>query len=121
MNEVRVTERSELDAGTAGDGRNDAPMVMAIEMAMAVNPIAVVTVGAATLEPMERNKNGKRRRWSKAPATIIVTGGWSSRMELKAQQRAPELAQLPRTISKMANKLEVQTEMQETQWLRLKM
>jgi len=120
MTEVRVSERSGLDMGGAADGRSDAPMDMVMEMATAVASIAVETAGEDTLEPLERNENRKRRRRSEVPATAWALGDWRSRMERAAQQRARELAQLHRTITKMAHMLETQTALQETQWRGMK-
>jgi len=57
MTEFRVSERSDLDAGEADNGRNNAPINMAMEMATAVTSIAVETESATILEPMERNEN----------------------------------------------------------------
>jgi hypothetical protein len=93
MTEVRVSERRGLDTGEAADGRSDAPMDMAMEMATAVTSIATGTAGEAALEPMERNENGKWRR-SEVPATAWARGDWRSRIERAAQQQARELAQL---------------------------
>jgi hypothetical protein len=119
MTEVRVSERRGLDTGEAADGRSDAPMDMAMEVATAVTSIAAGTAGEAALEPMERNENGKRR-WSEVPATAWALGDWRSRMERAAQQQACELAQLHRTIAKMANMLETHTALQEAQWRGMK-
>jgi len=119
MTEVRVTERRGLDTGEAADGRSDAPMDMAKEVATAVTSIATGTAGEAALEPMERNENGKRRR-SEVPATAWALGDWRSRMVRAAQQQARELAQLHRTITKMANMLETHTALQEAQWRGIK-
>jgi len=87
MTEVRGRERSGLDTGGAADGRSDAPMDMAMEMATAVISIAAVTAGEDTLEPMERNENGKRRWRSEVPAAAwaLGTGGaaWSARLSSK--------------------------------------
>jgi len=94
------------------DGRNDAPMDMAMEMATGVTFIAVETAGEATLEPMERNENRKRRR-SDVLVTTWALGDWRSCMERAAQNQARELAQLHRTISKMENMLETQSALQE--------
>jgi len=116
MTEVRVSDRSGLDTGGAADGRSDAPMDMVMEMATAVTAIAAETVGEVTLEPMERNENGKRRRRSEVPATAWALRDWRSRMERAAQQQARELAQLHRTIAKMANMLETQWRGMKT-WL----
>ena len=108
MTEVRVSKTRGLDTGEAADGRSDAPMDMAMEMAKAVTSIAAGTAGEATLEPKERNENGKRRR-SEVPATAWALRDWRSRMERVAQQQARELAQLHWTIAKMANMLETHT------------
>jgi hypothetical protein len=120
MTEVRVSERSGLDTGGVADGRSDAPMDMAMEMATAATSIAVETAGEDTLEPMEKNENGMWRRRSEVPATAWALRDWRSRMERAAQQHARELAQLHRTIAKMAHMLETQTALQETQWRGMK-
>ena len=119
MTEVRVSERRGLDTGEAADGRSDAPLDMAMEVATAVTSIAAGTAGEAALEPMERNENGKRRR-SEVPATAWALGDWRSRMERAAQPQAHQPAQLQRTISKMANMLETHTALQEAQWRGMK-
>jgi len=113
MTEVRGRERSCLDAGEAADRRSDAPMYMAMEMATVVTSITAGTAGEDTLEPLERNANGKRRRRYEVPATAWALGDWRSRMERAAQQQARELAQLHQTIAKMANMLEMHTALQE--------
>jgi len=62
-------------------------MDMAIQMTTAVTPSAAETAGEDTLEPMERNENGKRRRRSEVPAAAWPswTGGaaWSARLNSK--------------------------------------
>ena len=95
-------------------------MDVAMEMATTVTPIATETTGATIFEPMERNENGKRRRRSEAQATSLAPGDWRSRMERAAQQQAREIAQLHRTIAKMANMLDAQTALQEAQWRGMK-
>jgi len=62
MTEVIVSKRSGLDAGGAADRKSDESMDMAIEMAMAATSSAAETAGEDTLEPIERNENGMRRR-----------------------------------------------------------
>jgi hypothetical protein len=116
MTEVKGRERSDLDTGEAGDGRSDAPMDVAMEMATTVTPIAAETTGATIFEPMERNENGKRRRRSEASATALAPCDWRTRMERAAQQQSREVAQLHPTIAKMANMLDAQTALQEPQW-----
>jgi hypothetical protein len=74
MTEVRVSERSDLDTGEAADGRSNVPMDVVMDMATGLTPIAAETVGATTLQQMERKENGKRRRWSEAPATAWALG-----------------------------------------------
>jgi hypothetical protein len=91
MTEFRVSGRSDLDAGEAENGRSDAPMDVAMEMATAATSIAAETAGATIFEPMERNENGKRRSRSKAPA---APSDWRSRMERTIRQQAQELTQL---------------------------
>jgi hypothetical protein len=90
-------------------------MDMAIEMATAARSIAAETAGEDTLEPRERNENGKWRRSSEVPATTWALMDWRSRMEHAVQQQGRELAQLHRTIAKMTNMLETLTAPQETQ------
>jgi len=95
------------DTGAVGDGVWDAPIAMAMELA--VTPIAKVTTVTAPLEPTERNENGERQRRSEA---LAVAGGprdRRSRMQRTAQQHASELAWLHRTIAQMANRLETET------------
>jgi len=94
-------------------------MDMAMEVATAVTSIAAGTTCEAAPEPMERNENGKRKR-REVPATAWALGDWRSRMERAAQQQARELAQLHRTIAKMANMLETHTALQEAQWRGMK-
>jgi len=95
MTEFRVSVRSDLDAGEAEQGRSDAPMDVAMEMATATTPVAAETVGAAIFEPMKRNENRKQRRRSEAPA---APSDWRSRMEMTTRQQAQELTQLHRTV-----------------------
>jgi len=78
MTEIRGSERRDPHVGKAGDGRSDAPMDMAMEMATAATSIAAETAGVTIIDPMLRNENGKRRRRSEAPAT---PSDWRSRME----------------------------------------
>jgi hypothetical protein len=120
MSELRGSERSGPDMGGAADRRSDAPMNIVMEMATAVTPISAETAGEDTLEVMERNVNGKRRRRSEVPAAAWALGDWRSRMERAAQQQACELAQLHRTVAKMANMLETHTALQDAQWLGMK-
>jgi len=80
MTEARVSERRGLDTGEVADGRSDAPMDMVMEMATVLTSIATGTAGKATLEPMEGNENGKRRR-SEVPATTWALRDWRSCME----------------------------------------
>jgi hypothetical protein len=81
MTEVWVSERSNQLTGEVGDGRSDAPMDIAIEMATAMSPIASDTnAGAATLHQMVRNENGMPRRRSEMPAITLVPGDYRSRM-----------------------------------------
>ena len=121
MSKVRGSQRSGLDTGGAVDGRSDAPIDMAMEMATAVTPIAAETAGEDTLEPMERNENGKRRRRSEVLAATWALGDWRSQMERAAQQQASELAQLHRTVAKMGNMLETHTALQVAQWRGMKL
>jgi len=58
MIEVRVSERSDLDTGEAGDGRSNTPMDVAMEMATAATTTAAETAGGTIFERMESNENG---------------------------------------------------------------
>jgi hypothetical protein len=116
MTEVRVSGRSDLDAGEAGDGRSDASMEVAMEMATAATPVAAETAGATIVEPMERNENGKRRRKIEAPATALAPSDWRSRMERMVRQQAQEQMQLHRTVGPLTNVLEAQAALEEAQW-----
>jgi hypothetical protein len=100
MTEFRGSERSDLHAGEAGDGRSDTPMDMVMEMATAARSIDAETAGVTIFEPMERNENGKRRWRSKVPAS---PSDWSSRMERTMRQPAQEITQLHRTIGHLTN------------------
>jgi len=95
-------------------------MDIAMEMATAVTPIAAETAGEDALEPTERNENGKRRRRSEVPEAAWALGDWRTCMERAAQQQARKLAQLHRTVAKMANMLETNTALQEAQWRGMK-
>jgi hypothetical protein len=115
MTEVRGSERRGLDTRGAADGRSDAPMDMVMEMATVVTSIADETAGEDTLEPMEKNENGKRRRRNEILAATWGLGDWRGLMERAAQQPARELAQLHRTVAKMASMLQAHTALQEAQ------
>jgi hypothetical protein len=121
MTEVRRSERSRLDTGGAGDGTSDAVIDMVMEMATAVTSITTETAGEDTLDPMERTENRKQRRRSEVPAAAWALGDWRSRMERAAQQQARKLAQLHRTVPKMANMLEAHTALQEVLWRGMKL
>jgi len=116
MTEARVSGRSDLDTGEAGDGRSNAPMDVAMEMATAATPVAAETAGTTIVEPMERNENGKRRRRSEAVATAVDPSDWRSRMERTMRQQAQELTQLHRTVGHLTNLLEAQAAREEAQW-----
>ena len=108
MTKFTVSKRSDLDAGEGGDGRRDAPMDMAMQVATAATP-----AGVTIFEPMESNENGKRRRRSEAPAAPT---DWRSRMERTIRQQAQELMQLHRTVGHLANLLEARAAREEAQW-----
>jgi hypothetical protein len=116
MTEARVSGRSDLDTGEAGDGRSDAPMDVAMEMATAATPVAAGTTGTTIVELTERNENGKRRRRSEAVATAVAPSDWRSRMERTMRQQAQELTQLHRTVGHLTNLLEAQAAREEAQW-----
>jgi hypothetical protein len=114
MTEFRGSERSDLDAAEAGDRRSDAPMDMAMEMAIAATSIASETVGATIFELMERNEHGKMGRRREGPATPSV---WRSRMERTIRQQAQELTQLHRTVGHLTNLVQAQAAREEAQSL----
>jgi len=114
MTEVRESERSGLDTEEAADGRSDAPMDLAIEMATEVTSIATETAGAILSEQMERNGNRKWRRKSDAP---VAPSDWRSRMERTIRQQAQDAMQLHRTVGRLANLLEAWAAREEAQWL----
>jgi hypothetical protein len=114
MTQFRGSERSDLDVGQAGDGRSDAPIDMALEMATVATSIAAETAGITIFELMERNENGKRRKRSEAPATHR---DMRSRMERTMRQQVQELTQLHRTIGHLMNLVQVQAAREESQWL----
>jgi hypothetical protein len=116
MTEARVSGRSDLDMGESGDGRRDAPLDVAMEMAMAATSVAAETAGTTIVEPMERKWNGKRRRRSEAVATAVAPSNWRSRMERTMRQQAQELTQLHRTVGHLTNMLEAQAAHEEAQW-----
>jgi hypothetical protein len=116
MTEARASGRRDLDTGQAGDGRSDAHMDVAMEMATAVTPIAAETTGPITVEPMERNENRKRKRRSEALEIAMAPSDWKSRMERTMRQQAQELTQLHRTVGHLTNFLEAQAAREEAQW-----
>jgi len=116
MTEARETGRSDLDIGDAGDGRSNAPLDLAMEMATAETPVNAETVRATIVEPMERNENRQRRRRSTVLATAVAPGNRRSRMERKMHQQAQELPQLHRTVGHLRNLLEPQGACEEAQW-----
>jgi len=59
ITEFRVSGRSDLDPGEAGDRMRDAHMAVAMEMATAMTSITAETRGANILELMERKKKNK--------------------------------------------------------------
>jgi len=116
--EARVSARSDRDTGEAGDGRSDAPMAVAMEKALAtaVTPLAAETAGETIVEPMQRNKNGKRRSRSEAQAIAVAPSDWRSHMERTMRQQVQELTQLRRTVSHLTNQLEAQAAHEEALW-----
>jgi hypothetical protein len=113
MTKLRVSRRSDLDAGRAENRRSDKPMDVAMEMAT-VTAIAVETAGTGIFEQMDRNENGNRRRRSEAPA---APSDWRSRMQRTIRQQAPELTQLHRTVGHIANLVEAWAGREEAQRL----
>jgi CelD/BcsL family acetyltransferase involved in cellulose biosynthesis len=94
MTKVSASERIGLDTGETADWRSNAHMDMAMEMATVVTSIALQTAGEDTLESMERNKNGKRRRRNEVPGSGRAHGECKSCMDRAAQEQTRELAQL---------------------------
>jgi len=72
--EARVSEKTILHTGEAGDKRSGARMDMAMEMTTAATPTEVETAGRTISEPMDRHENRKRRRWSNALVTASDSG-----------------------------------------------
>ena len=116
MTKARVSGRSDLNTGEAGDGRIDVPIGVAREMATAATPCAAETSGAPVVEPMERNKNRMRSRRSEALATAMVPSAWKSRTERSMPQQAQELTQLHQTVGHLTNLLEAQAAREKAQW-----
>jgi hypothetical protein len=94
---------------------------MAMEMVMVVKSIATETAAEGNLKRMERNPNGIWRIGSDAPVNSCAVGAWWSLMERTAQLQACDVAQLARTIRKIAKMVEPQTALQEAQWRVMKM
>ena len=116
MTKARASGRSDLDTGEEGDGRSNARMDVAMEMAMAATPVTAESAGAITVEPMERNEYGKQRRLTEALATAVAPSDWRCRMERTMRQQAQELTQLHRTGGHLTNLLEAQAAREEAQW-----
>jgi hypothetical protein len=114
MTEIRVSGRSDLGMEEAGNGRTDAPINVAMEMATVATPIAEETVGTTIFQLMYRNVNGKRRRRSEAPA---AHSDWRSRIERTIRQQSQELMQLLRTVAHLANLVEARAAHEEAQRL----
>jgi len=112
-----VNERSEQDTGEAGDGRSDAPMDLAMEMATAGTPPATVTAARTTFELMVRNENGKRGMKSDAPDPC----DWRSSIARTMQQQVQESTQLHRTVGHVTNLLKAQVACEEALWLGMSM
>jgi hypothetical protein len=53
MTEFRVNRRSDLGTGEVGDGRNDVPMDVVMEMSTAATSITAETGGSTIFEAME--------------------------------------------------------------------
>jgi len=116
MNEARGSGRSDLDTGEMGDGRSDAPVDVAMKIATAATPVATQTAGATVVEPMERNKNGKRSRRSEALSTTVAPSYWRRRMDRTMQQQALGITQLHQTVGHLTNLLEAQAACEEAEW-----
>jgi hypothetical protein len=117
MTEARVSGRTDLDKGEAGEGTSDMPMDVAMEMmAMMATPVAAETVGASIGELMGTNKNGKRRRRSKASATALATSDWRSHMERTMRQHAQEVTQLHQNVGHQTNLVEAPAAPEEAEW-----
>jgi hypothetical protein len=74
MTEVGMSDRSDLDMAEAGDVMGGATVMRATETVMTMTPIVANIASMATLEPVERNENGKRRS-SNNPAAAMSPGG----------------------------------------------
>jgi hypothetical protein len=118
MTNTRVSGRRELVTGDSGNGMSDAPMDVAIVMAMVMlaTPIAAERAGPSIVKLIERNANGKLRRRSKFLETAVALSDWWSRMEWTMRQQAQGLMQLHQTIGKLTNLLKLQAAREEAQW-----
>jgi len=114
MTEFTVSGKSDLDTGEAGNGRSNAPMDVAMEMAMAATATAAETAGATIFEPMETNENRKQRNRSEDRA---APSDWRSRMERTIRQQAQQLTQLHQTVGHLANLVEAQAAREVAEWL----
>jgi hypothetical protein len=110
--------RGDLDTGEAPDGRSDVPVDVAMELVMltAATPIAAETPGATTVEPMERNENGKWSSRSAALATVLAPSDWRSHMASTMRQQAQKPTRRHRTIGHQTNLLEAIAAHEEAQW-----
>jgi hypothetical protein len=113
MTEFWVSRRSDLDTAGAENGRSDALIDMAMEMAMAT-AIAGDTAGTGIFELIKWNENGKWRMRSEAPS---APSDCMSRMERTTREQAQELTQLHRTVGHLANLVEARAACEEAQWL----
>jgi len=60
MTKFTGSERRDLDVGEAEDGRRNAPMDMAMQMATAVTAMGAGTAGVTIYGPMKGNDNRHR-------------------------------------------------------------
>jgi hypothetical protein len=113
MTEFRVSGKSDVDAGEAGDGRCEEPMDGAMERAIPPESIATETAGAAIFEPMGRDEKVKWRRSSEAPA---APSDWMSRMERTIWLLTQELMQPNQTVRHLVNHLLARASRKDAQW-----
>jgi hypothetical protein len=114
MTEFRVSGGSVLDVGEAGNGRSDAPIDVAMEMAMVATAIAAETAAATIFEPLVRNENVKRIRSRVGQA---APSDWRSHKDRTIRQQAQELTQLHRTVGHLLNLVEPRAAHEEAQRL----
>ena len=81
MTRVRMRKRSDKVSGEVADSTRNAHIPVAMEIAVAVNPIAADTAHASTLACMEKMELIKRRKRREAPTAALGPRDRRSRIE----------------------------------------